>query len=103
MALKTSSRGRISPFIVMEVMRAAAEREKTGAGVLHMEVGQPGTGAPQGVIRAARQALDEHRLGYTVALGIPELRQAIAGHYRDIYGVAVPKERIVVTTGSSGG
>ncbi len=103
MGLKVSRRGEISPFIVMEVMRAAAEREASGAGVLHMEVGQPGTGAPQGVIDAARAALDGHRIGYTVALGIPELRAAIAGHYRDYYGVDVPAERIVVTTGSSGG
>jgi len=103
MALKTAKRGEISPFIVMEVMRAAAERAASGAGVFHMEVGQPGTGAPQAVIAAARAALDEHRIGYTVALGIPELRAAIAGHYRDYYGVEVPAERIVVTTGSSGG
>ena len=103
MALKTAKRGDISPFIVMEVMRAAAERAASGAGVLHMEVGQPGTGAPKAVIDAARAALDEHRIGYTVALGIPELRTAIAGHYRDYYGVEVPAERIVVTTGSSGG
>lgn len=103
MALKVSKRGEISPFIVMEVMRAAAERVASGADVLHMEVGQPGTGAPQGVIEAARAALDVHRIGYTVALGIPELRAAIAGHYRDYYRVDVPAERIVVTTGSSGG
>jgi len=103
MALKTAKRGDISPFIVMEVMRAAAERAASGAGVLHMEVGQPGTGAPKAVIDAARAALDEHRIGYTVALGIPELRTAIARHYRDYYGVEVPAERIVVTTGSSGG
>jgi aspartate/methionine/tyrosine aminotransferase len=102
MPLKTANRGRISPFIVMEVMRAAAEREKSGADVLHMEVGQPGTGAPEGVVDAARVALKDHRLGYTVALGIPELRQAIALHYKDYYGVAVPAERVVVTTGSSG-
>jgi len=102
MPLKTANRGRVSPFIVMEVMRAAAEREKSGAPVLHMEVGQPGTGAPQGVIAAARAALDDHRLGYTVALGIPELRQAIARHYREYYGVTVSAESIVVTTGSSG-
>ncbi len=103
MAPKIAKRGEIPPFIVMEVMRAAAERAASGAGVLHMEVGQPGTGAPQGVIDAARTALDEHRIGYTVALGIPELREAIARHYQDYYGVAVPVERIVVTTGSSGG
>lgn len=103
MSLKVSARGRISPFIVMEVMRAAALREQAGGAVYHMEVGQPGTGAPSGVIDAARRALSDHRIGYTVALGIPELRQAIADHYRDYYGVSVPANRIVVTTGSSGG
>lgn len=103
MALKTSSRGEIPPFIVMEVMRAAAEREADGGHVYHLEVGQPGTTAPQGVIQAAKDALDNHRLGYTVALGIPELRTAIANHYATDYGISVPPERIVVTTGSSGG
>ncbi|MEE8444666.1 MAG: aminotransferase class I/II-fold pyridoxal phosphate-dependent enzyme, partial [Alphaproteobacteria bacterium] len=103
MTLKVARRGEISPFIVMEVMRAAARRESSGAAVWHMEVGQPGTGAPGGVIAAARTALGEDRLGYTVALGIPELRDAIARHYRDSYGVAVPAGRIVVTTGSSAG
>lgn len=102
MSLKTANRGRISPFIVMEVMRTAAEREKAGAPVLHLEVGQPATGAPHGVVAAARAALADHRLGYTVALGIPELRQAIARHYLDFYSVTVPAERVVVTTGSSG-
>ncbi|UCH73224.1 MAG: pyridoxal phosphate-dependent aminotransferase [Rhodospirillales bacterium] len=102
MALKSARRGRISPFIVMEVMRAAAEQEGSGARVLHMEVGQPGTGAPRGVIAAARAALDDQRLGYTVALGIPELRQAISRHYQDYYGLSIPAARIVVTTGSSG-
>lgn len=103
MALKTSKRGEIPAFIVMEVMRAAAEREAQGDTVYHLEVGQPGTTAPKGVIQAAKDALDNHRLGYTVALGIPELRAAIANHYARDYGVTVPQDRIVVTTGSSGG
>lgn len=102
MRCKVAKRGEISPFIVMEVMRAAAEREGSGGAVYHMEVGQPGTPAPTGVIRAARQALDSERLGYTVALGIPELRAAIARHYREYYGVSLAAERVVVTTGSSG-
>lgn len=101
--MKVSNRGEIPPFIVMEVMRAAAEREAAGLPVHHLEVGQPGTSAPRGVIEAAKRALDEQRLGYTVALGMPELRRAISGHYRDDYGVAVDPDRIVVTTGSSGG
>ena len=103
MALKTSKRGEIPAFIVMEVMRAAAEREAQGDHVYHLEVGQPGSSAPKGVIQAAKDALDNHRLGYTVALGIPELRAAIAEHYARDYGMTVPQDRIVVTTGSSGG
>jgi aspartate/methionine/tyrosine aminotransferase len=102
MALKVSARGQIPPFIVMDVMRAANERAATGADVLHLEVGQPSTGAPAGVIAAASAALGTHTLGYTDALGIPALRSAIAGHYRDRYGIDLDPERVVVTTGSSG-
>ena len=103
MPLKVSSRGSIPPFIVMDVMQAAAEREAAAKSVYHMEVGQPGTPAPQGVLEAAKRAIDDNRLGYTVALGIPELRTAIAGHYVSSYGVDIYPSRIVVTTGSSGG
>ncbi len=87
----------------MDVMTAAAERERQGGDVLHLEVGQPGTTAPSKVIAAAHSALDAEVLGYTLALGVPALRQRIAEHYQAAYGVAVPVERIVVTTGSSGG
>ncbi|CAN0267670.1 unnamed protein product, partial [Discosporangium mesarthrocarpum] len=83
--------------------RAANEHAASGAQVLHLEVGQPGTAAPKGVLAAARQALDDDRIGYTDALGIPMLREALSGHYRDFYGLDVPAARIVVTTGSSGG
>ncbi|HYD31484.1 MAG TPA: pyridoxal phosphate-dependent aminotransferase [Azospirillaceae bacterium] len=86
----------------MEVMRAAFERERAGGDVLHLEVGQPSTGAPKAVLEAAKAALDGDRLGYTDALGIASLREAIARWYRDRHGVSVPVERIVVTTGSSG-
>ena len=103
MALKVSRRGRVPPFLVMEVMRAAAERVAAGREVLHLEVGQPGTPAPRGVREAAGRAIDRERLGYTVALGIPALREAIADHYADFYGVHVPAERVIVTTGSSAG
>ncbi len=100
--LKVSQRGRISPFIVMDVMRAANERAAGGGDVLHLEVGQPSTPAPNGVIEAARDAVGTEVLGYTDALGIPPLREAIACHYRDTYGLTVPVEQIIVTTGSSG-
>lgn len=102
MALKVSRRGSIPPFIVMDVMRAAFEREAAKGDVLHLEVGQPSTPAPRAVIAAAKAALDAERLGYTDAFGIPGLRARIAQHYRDWYGVEVPLPRIVVTTGSSG-
>lgn len=103
MPLKVAARADIPPFMVMEVLREAAQLEAAGNPVRHMEVGQPGTGAPRGVIEAAKRALDGDRLGYTEALGIPPLRQAIARHYRDFYGVEVDPARVVVTTGSTGG
>jgi aspartate/methionine/tyrosine aminotransferase len=89
--------------MVMDVLRAANERAAARKAVYHLEVGQPGTAAPAGVLQAAQDALAANRLGYTEALGIPELRQAIAQHYRDYYGAAVDPGRVVVTTGSSGG
>jgi aspartate/methionine/tyrosine aminotransferase len=103
MALKVSSRGEIPPFIVMDVMQAATEREEASHSVYHLEVGQPGTPAPAGVLAAAHRALDTQRLGYTVALGVPELRSAIARYYQSYYGVSVDPGRVVVTTGSTGG
>jgi aspartate/methionine/tyrosine aminotransferase len=102
MPLKVAKRGQVAPFIVMDVMRAANEREQKGESILHMEVGQPGTGAPKGVVEAAVNALRTERLGYTDAFGIPELRAAICSHYQRTYGLEVPLERIAVTTGSSG-
>jgi aspartate/methionine/tyrosine aminotransferase len=102
MALKVAGRGHVSPFIVMDVMRAANALEAEGQNIVHMEVGQPGTGAPAGVIEAACKAVREERLGYTDAFGIPALREAIRGHYKATYGVDVPVERIAVTSGSSG-
>lgn len=103
MTLKVARRGAIPPFIVMDVMTAAAERERTHRDALHLEVGQPSTPAPRGVIEAAKAALDRDRIGYTVALGVPELRERIARHYADAYGADIPVRRIVATTGSSGG
>ncbi len=102
MVLKVSRRGQIPPFIVMDVLRAANERAAGGADVLHLEVGQPSTGAPAKVIAAAQAALRGDMLGYTEAFGLPALRQRIADHYVAAYGIAVDPARIVLTTGSSG-
>jgi aspartate/methionine/tyrosine aminotransferase len=93
----------VSPFVVMEVMRAAQEREAAGDDVLHLEVGQPMTAAPAGVRRAAAAALEADRLGYTGALGTPALRSRIASHYAEAHGIAVDPAAVAVTTGASGG
>jgi len=97
-----SRRSAVQPFIAMDVMSAAARREAEGARILHMEVGQPSAPAPAAVIAAAHVALADGRIGYTEALGLPALRRRIAAHYGERYGLAVPPERVVVTTGSSG-
>jgi len=102
-ALKVARRGAVPPFIAMEVLRDANERAARGQNILHLEVGQPSTGAPRAVIEAAKRALDRDQLGYTEALGIPQLRERIARHYRDMYHVDIDPARVVVTTGSSGG
>ncbi len=92
----------MAPFYVMEVMKAAARREATGAAVLHLEVGQPSTPAPAAARAAAHAALDRDRLGYTDALGLPELRRAIAARYAERHDVDVAPERVMVTAGASG-
>jgi len=103
MTLKPAARSAISPFIVMDVMRAANQREAAGGQVLHLEVGQPATPAPPAVIEAARRGLGDDRIGYTEAFGLPDLRRRIARHYEDTYGVSLDPARVAVTTGSSGG
>ena len=103
MALKRSIRGQVPPFIVMDVMAEANRREAAGEDVLHLEVGQPSTGAPSGVIEAAQAALVGDKLGYTEALGIETLRARIARYYGEIHDIDLAADRVVVTTGSSGG
>ena len=101
--MKTSRRSAVDPFIVMDVMEAARAAEDAGRSIIHMEVGQPGTGAPQAAVAAVRDAMDESALGYTVALGLPALRAGIAKTYRTRYGVDLDPNRVVVTSGSSAG
>ena len=99
--MRTSQRGQVDPFIVMDVMEAARKAEAAGRRIIHMEVGQPATPAPRGARLALARAL-EQPLGYTVALGLPELRQGIAALYRRWYGIDLDPARVVVTPGSSG-
>ncbi|MEL7126785.1 MAG: aminotransferase class I/II-fold pyridoxal phosphate-dependent enzyme, partial [Pseudomonadota bacterium] len=101
--MRSSSRSDIDPFIVMDVMEAARAAEAAGRHIIHMEVGQPGTGAPQAAIRALGDAMAAGPLGYTVALGLPALRARIARLYGDWYGLDLDPARVVVTSGASGG
>jgi aspartate/methionine/tyrosine aminotransferase len=101
--LTPSKRSDVPPFIVMDVMAAAARIEAAGGRVVHMEVGQPAAPAPAAAIKAAQAALAQGRIGYTETLGIAPLRARIAAHYAQTYDVALDPERVVVTTGSSAG
>src|ERR1700738_731462 len=100
--LTASGRSDVPPFMVMDVMAAAARIEAAGGHVIHMEVGQPPASAPKAAIAAAHAALDGARIDYTSALGIPELRERLARHYRETYGCAVGAARVAVTPGASG-
>lgn len=102
-ALAASKRSAVAPFYVMQVLASAQRRAETGRQVFNLTAGQPSSPAPAPVLAAAHRALDEHILGYTEAAGLPLLRQAIAGHYRDRYGLTVDPGQVFVTTGSSGG
>ncbi|QFT63459.1 pyridoxal phosphate-dependent aminotransferase [Roseivivax sp. THAF30] len=100
--MRNSRRGDVDPFIVMDVMEAARAAEDAGRHIIHMEVGQPGTAAPEAARRALAETMEADALGYTVALGMPALRARIARLYKDWYGVDLDPARVVVTPGSSG-
>tara|TARA_R110000868_G_scaffold73752_2_gene213561 strand:- start:2411 stop:3595 length:1185 start_codon:yes stop_codon:yes gene_type:complete len=105
-APEASARSGVAPFLAMDVMREATALERDGKSsrrIIHLEVGQPSTPAPHLVREAAAHALVHERLGYTDALGLPKLRSRIAQHYRARHNVDVAPERVVVTSGSSGG
>src|SRR5262245_14766273 len=101
--LAAASRAAVPPFHVMDLLAAAGARQRSHGDVVNLVAGQPSTPAPAPVRARAKEVLDDRVLGYTEALGIPELREAIAGHYRRVYDVEVSPSEVVVTTGSSGG
>ena len=101
--LQPSARSDVPPFMVMDVMAAAARLEAKGRRIVHMEVGQPAAGAPAAAIAAVRAALADGPHGYTETLGIASLRQRIARAYQEWHGLDIEPERVVVTTGSSAG
>ena len=101
--MKNSTRGAVDPFIVMDVMEAARQAEAAGRHIIHMEVGQPATPAPLGARNALRDSLNATAMGYTVALGLPELRCKISELYGEWYDVDLDPNRVIVTSGSSAG
>ena len=101
--MKKSKRGNVDPFIVMDVMENARKAEERGEDIVHMEVGQPGTPAPIDAQKELIKIMKNDSLGYTVALGIPELRQRISQLYGDWYNLDLNPNRIIITSGSSAG
>ena len=101
--MNLSKRSQVDPFIVMDIMEAARSAEAEGRRIVHMEVGQPSTGAPHKARTAVEQALKDNPMGYTVALGLPALREGIAHLYMEWYGVSLDPGRVVITSGSSAG
>src|SRR3546814_6077298 len=102
--LAVASRANVPPFHVMDLLAAAGERQRTHGDLVNFVAGQPSTGAPGPVNREAIRLLESgDPLGYTVATGLPELREQIARHHERMHGIAVDADDVVVTTGSSGG
>lgn len=93
----------IQPFEVMDVLSRAQALERAGRRVVHMEIGEPDFTAPEPVVEAGIRAMREGRTAYTATLGLRVLREAIAAHYENRFGVRVPDERIAITGGASGG
>lgn len=92
----------IAPFHVMSLLEQARQLEQQGHDVIHMEIGEPDFGTPPTIIQAGMDALQAGHTGYSPALGLPALREAIAEDYARRFGVQVPTRRIVITAGASG-
>jgi len=101
--MRKSNRGNVDPFIVMDVMENARKAEERGEDIVHMEVGQPGTPAPMNAQKELIKIMKNDSMGYTVALGIPELRQRISQLYGNWYNLDLNPNRIIITSGSSAG
>ncbi|OAN78031.1 1-aminocyclopropane-1-carboxylate deaminase [Jannaschia sp. EhC01] len=100
--MRQSTRSHVDPFIVMDVMEQARAAEEAGRHIIHMEVGQPGTGAPKAARDRLAAEMAAGPLGYTVALGRPDLRAGIAALYAEWYGIDLDPARVVLTAGASG-
>ena len=91
----------IPPFLVMDVLERAMEMASNGEDIIHLEVGEPDFDTPANIVQAGVQAMQTGKTHYTPSTGIPELRRAVAKHYRSTYGVAVDPDCVVITSGSS--
>jgi aspartate/methionine/tyrosine aminotransferase len=91
----------MAPFYVMEVLEKAQELERQGLSIIHLEVGEPDFPTPSCIKKAAEKAIKEGKTRYTSSLGLLELREAIAEHYLEKYGVSVSPNQVIVTNGSS--
>ncbi len=101
--MQVAQRSNVPPFHVMDLLAAAHRRMVTHGDLVNFVAGQPSTGAPKAVREEAKRLLDAGPLGYTVATGIPGLREAVAAHHRRTTGIDVTLDDVVITTGSSGG
>jgi aspartate/methionine/tyrosine aminotransferase len=100
--MKYSMRGNIDPFIVMDVMEKARKAEENGRKIIHLEVGQPSTAIPFEALKRTSDTMKRDPLGYTVALGLPELRKKISELYCSWYNLDLDPARVIITSGSSG-
>ncbi len=101
--MQVAQRANVPPFHVMDLLAAAQRRQASHGDLVNFVAGQPSTGAPRAVREEAKRLLEEEVLGYTVATGVPGLREAVAGHHRRTSGIDVRLDDVVITTGSSGG
>lgn len=92
----------IQPFHVMALLARAKELEAAGKHIVHMEVGEPDFPTPEPIVTAGIEAIKDGNVYYTPAVGLPELREAIAGFYQTRYGVSISASRVIVTPGASG-
>ncbi len=101
--MQVAQRANVPPFHVMDLLAAAQRRQLSHGDLVNFVAGQPSTGAPKAVRAEAKRLLDEEVLGYTVATGVPGLRESVAAHHRRTSGIDVSLDDVVITTGSSGG
>jgi DNA-binding transcriptional MocR family regulator len=100
--MKISQRAQsVDPFFAMEFGKRAAALEAQGHQVIKLSLGEPDFGPPPAVLAAARTAVEGGSLPYTAALGMPALREAIAGFYLREHGIVLSPNRIIVTAGAS--